>query len=898
AFDTVYAEGQRRYVESLSAYARQFLGMMEKPDVDFIEGLSPAVSIEQRSSAKNPRSTVGTVTEIYDYLRLLYARVGTPYCYRCGRKISQQTVEQVVDLVMSLPKGSKIQILAPLVKGRKGEHKEIFDQIKKEGFIRARVDGKIVEVEGEMKLEKYKKHNIEVVVDRLVVEKKIAKRLADSLETALKLGSGIVVVNVLGKEELLFSEHYACVHCGISYEELSPRMFSFNSPFGACPTCSGLGTKMEIDPDLVVPDPKISIAYGAVAPWGNPIGGWYYHQLKSLADHFQFSLYVPFEKLKSEAKNVLLYGTGHRELKFRWEDSEGKGEYYDTFEGVIPNLERRYRQTASEAVREWIERFMRVLPCPECNGTRLKKESLSVKVKDLNIAELTELSVKQAKKFFAKLKLTSREHQIAKQILKEINERLGFMMDVGLDYLTLDRSAASLSGGEAQRIRLATQIGSRLVGVLYILDEPSVGLHQRDNKRLLNTLLGLRDLGNTVLVVEHDRETIMTADHVVDLGPGAGKEGGWVVAKGTPQAIARNKKSLTGKYLSGKLSIPIPKTRRNGNGDFLSIFGAAGNNLKRIRVDLPLGLFICITGVSGSGKSTLINETLFRVLSQHFYNSKIASLEYGGIQGLEHVDKVINIDQSPIGRTPRSNPATYTGVFTYIRDLFAMIPEAKIRGYKVGRFSFNVRGGRCEACEGDGIIKIEMHFLPDVYVPCEICKGKRYNRETLEIKYKGKNIADVLDMTVDEAYEFFVNIPKIKRKLQTLKDVGLGYIHLGQPATTLSGGEAQRVKLSTELSKVSTGSTLYILDEPTTGLHFEDIKMLLRVLNKLVDKGNTVLVIEHNLDVIKTADYIIDLGPEGGEDGGKVIATGTPEEVAKTEGSYTGQFLKDILKPT
>ena len=898
AFDTIYAEGQRRYVESLSAYARQFLGMMEKPDVDFIEGLSPAVSIEQRSSAKNPRSTVGTVTEIYDYLRLLYARVGTPYCYRCGRKISQQTVEQVVDLVLSLPKGSKIQILAPLVKGRKGEHKEIFDQIKKEGFIRARVDGKIVEVEGEMKLEKYKKHNIEVVVDRLVVEKKIAKRLADSLETALKLGSGIVVVNVLGKEELLFSEHYACVHCGISYEELSPRMFSFNSPFGACPTCSGLGTKMEIDPDLVVADPKISIAYGAVAPWGNPIGGWYYHQLKSLADHFQFSLYVPFEKLKPEVKDVLLYGTGHKELKFRWEDSEGKGEYYDTFEGVIPNLERRYRQTASEAVREWIERFMRVLPCPECNGARLKKESLSVKVRDLNIAELTELSVKQAKKFFAKLKLTSREHQIAKQILKEINERLGFMMDVGLDYLTLDRSAASLSSGEAQRIRLATQIGSRLVGVLYILDEPSVGLHQRDNKRLLNTLLGLRDLGNTVLVVEHDRETIMTADHVVDLGPGAGKEGGWVVAKGTPQTIARNKKSLTGKYLSGKLSIPIPKTRRNGNGDFLSIFGAAGNNLKRIRVDLPLGLFICITGVSGSGKSTLINETLFRVLSQHFYNSKIAPLEYGEIQGLEHVDKVINIDQSPIGRTPRSNPATYTGVFTYIRDLFAMIPEAKIRGYKVGRFSFNVRGGRCEACEGDGIIKIEMHFLPDVYVPCEVCKGKRYNRETLEIKYKGKNIADVLDMTVDEAYEFFVNIPKIKRKLQTLKDVGLGYIHLGQPATTLSGGEAQRVKLSTELSKVSTGSTLYILDEPTTGLHFEDIKMLLGVLNQLVDKGNTVLVIEHNLDVIKTADHIIDLGPEGGEDGGKVIAAGTPEEVAKTEGSYTGQFLKDILKPT
>jgi excinuclease ABC subunit A len=902
AFDTIYAEGQRRYVESLSAYARQFLGMMEKPDVDFIEGLSPAVSIEQRSSARNPRSTVGTVTEIYDYLRLLYARIGIPYCYKCGRKISQQTVEQVVDLVMSLPKGSKIQILAPLVKGRKGEYREIFDQIKKEGFVRARVDGKIIEIEGEIKLEKYKKHNIEVVVDRLVVEKKIAKRLADSLETALKLGSGIVVVNVLGKsagsrgEELLFSEHYACVHCGISYEELTPRMFSFNSPFGACPTCSGLGTKMEIDPDLVVPNPKVSIAQGAVAPWGNPIGSWYYHQLKSLADYYQFSLYVPFEKLKPEVKDTLLYGTGRKELKFRWENSEGKGEYYGTFEGVIPNLERRYRQTASEAVREWIEKFMRVLPCPECNGARLKKESLSVKVGDLNIAELTRLSVKQTKNFFSQLKLSAREQQIAKQILKEINERLGFMVDVGLDYLTLDRTTASLSGGEAQRIRLATQIGSRLVGVLYILDEPSVGLHQRDNKRLLNTLTGLRDLGNTVLVVEHDRETIMTADHVIDLGPGAGKEGGKVVACGTPQAIARNKKSLTGKYLSGKLFIPIPRLRRNGNEAFLSIAGASGNNLKKIEVDLPLGLFICVTGVSGSGKSTLVNETLFRVLAQHFYNSKLAPLEYGAVQGLEHIDKVINIDQSPIGRTPRSNPATYTGVFTYIRDLFAMIPEAKVRGYKVGRFSFNVKGGRCEACEGDGIIKIEMHFLPDVYVPCEVCKGKRYNRETLEIKYKGKNIADVLDMTLDEAYEFFINIPKIKRKLQTLKDVGLGYIHLGQPATTLSGGEAQRVKLSTELSKVSTGRTFYILDEPTTGLHFEDIKMLLGVLNKLVDKGNTVLVIEHNLEVIKTADYIIDLGPEGGDDGGKVIACGTPEEVAKTEGSYTGRFLKDILK--
>jgi len=896
AFDTIYAEGQRRYVESLSAYARQFLGMMEKPDVDFIEGLSPAVSIEQRTSAKNPRSTVGTVTEIYDYLRLLYARVGTPYCWKCGRKISQQTVEQVVDTVLELPKGSKIQILAPLIKGRKGEYKEVFDQIKREGFIRARVDGKIMEVEGELKLEKYKKHNIEVVVDRLVVEKKITKRLADSLETALKLGSGIVMIDVGSKEELLFSQHYACVHCGISYEELSPRMFSFNSPYGACPTCSGLGTKMEIDPDLVVPNPNLSIAQGAIAPWGAPLANWYYHQLKSLAEHYKFTLYVPYVKLSEEAKHVLLYGTGAKELKFRWENYEGKGEYLGSFEGVIPNLERRYRQTKSEAVREWIQKYMRILPCPDCNGTRLKRESLSVKVGDLNIAELTGLSVKESKKFFSDLKLSSREQQIAKQILKEINERLGFLMDVGLDYLTLDRTSASLSGGEAQRIRLATQIGSRLVGVLYILDEPSVGLHQRDNKRLLNTLIGLRDLGNTVLVVEHDRETMETADYIIDLGPGAGKDGGWVVAEGTPEAIKRNKKSLTGKYLSRKLSIPIPQKRRNGNGAFLSMTGAAGNNLKKIQVDFPLGLFICVTGVSGSGKSTLVNETLFRILAQHFYDSKMFPLEYQKIKGLDFIDKVISIDQSPIGRTPRSNPATYTGVFTPIRDLFAMLSESKVRGYMPGRFSFNVSGGRCEACEGDGIIKIEMHFLPDVYVPCEVCKGKRYNRETLEIRYKGRNIAEVLDMTVEEAYEFFFNIPTIKRKLETLKDVGLGYIHLGQPATTLSGGEAQRVKLSTELSKISTGRTFYILDEPTTGLHFEDVKLLLGVLNKLVEMGNTVLVIEHNLDVIKTADYIIDLGPEGGDDGGKVVACGTPEEVAKVPESYTGKFLKEILR--
>jgi excinuclease ABC subunit A len=896
AFDTIYAEGQRRYVESLSAYARQFLGMMEKPDVDFIEGLSPAVSIEQRTSAKNPRSTVGTVTEIYDYLRLLYARIGIPFCYKCGRQIAQQTVEQIVDTVLSLPKGSKIQILSPLVKGRKGEYKEIFDQIKREGFIRARVDGKIMEVEKELKLEKYKKHSIEAVVDRLVVDKKIAKRLADSLETALKLGSGMVMVDVAGKEEFLFSEHYACVHCGISYEELAPRMFSFNSPYGACPTCSGLGTKMEIDPELVVPDHSVSIAQGALAPWGAPLSNWYYHQLKSLAENFKFSLYVPFSKLTPEAKRVVLYGTGSKELKFRWENFEGKGEYLGSFEGLIPNLERRYRQTESEGVREWIERYMRILPCPECNGTRLKKESLSVKVGGLNIAELTALSVKENRRFFAEMKLSPREIQIAKQVLKEINERLGFLIDVGLDYLTLDRAAASLSGGEAQRIRLATQIGSRLVGVLYILDEPSVGLHQRDNKRLLNTLIGLRDLGNTVLVVEHDRETIETADHVVDLGPGAGKDGGWVVAEGTPEAIMRNKKSLTGKYLSGKLSIPLPQRRRNQDRPTVSLIGASGNNLKKIRVDFPLGLFICVTGVSGSGKSTLVNETLYRVLAHHFYNSKILPLNYLTTKGLDNIDKVISIDQSPIGRTPRSNPATYTGVFTPIRDLFALLPEAKVRGYKPGRFSFNVHGGRCEACEGDGIIKIEMHFLPDVYVPCEVCKGKRYNRETLEIRYKGKNIAEVLDMTVDEAFDFFVNIPTIKRKLLTLKEVGLGYIRLGQPATTLSGGEAQRVKLSTELSKVSTGKTFYILDEPTTGLHFEDVKMLLGVLNKLVDVGNTVVVIEHNLDVIKTADYIIDLGPEGGDDGGRVIACGTPEEVAKVGESYTGRFLKGILK--
>ncbi len=896
AFDTIYAEGQRRYVESLSAYARQFLGMMEKPDVDIIEGLSPAISIEQRSASKNPRSTVGTITEIYDYLRLLYARVGVPYCYRCGRQISQQTSEQIVDAVLSLPQNSRIWVLAPVVRGRKGEYKDLFEEVKKEGFVRIRVDGKVYEIEEKIELNKNKKHNIEILIDRLAVNNKIRKRLADSIETALKLGSGMVLIEVNSRDELIFSEKYACPHCNISYEELTPRMFSFNSPFGACPACSGLGTKMEVDPDLVVPDAKLSIAQGAILPWGVPFGSYHMHKLNGLSEHYKFSLYTSFEKLSKEARRAILYGT-EEELKFEWEyeNGKGKGEYLGTFEGVIPNLERRYVHTESQGIREWIEKFMRVKPCLECGGARLRKESLAVKVGGFAINELTALTIKQTKRFFNKLTLSKKSQQIARQILKEINERLGFLMDVGLDYLTLDRSASTLSGGEAQRIRLATQIGSRLVGVLYILDEPSIGLHQRDNKRLLGTLLGLRDLGNTVLVVEHDRETIETADYVIDLGPGAGRQGGKLVACGSPESIKKNKQSLTGRYLSRKLSIPLPAKRRTGNGDYLSIIGASGNNLKRIRVDIPVGVFTCITGVSGSGKSTLVNETLYRILSRYFYGSNIFPLKYEKIAGLENIDKVINIDQSPIGRTPRSNPATYTGVFTFIRDLFAQLPDSKVRGYRPGRFSFNVRGGRCEACEGDGIIKIEMHFLPDVYVPCEVCKGKRYNRDTLEIRYKGKNIAEILDMTVDEALTFFENIPNIRRKLLTLKEVGLGYIHLGQSATTLSGGEAQRVKLSTELSKVSTGKTFYILDEPTTGLHFEDIKMLLRVLDRLVEMGNTVVVIEHNLDVIKAADYIIDLGPEGGEEGGEVIAWGTPEEVAQNGSSYTGKFLKEVL---
>jgi excinuclease ABC subunit A len=905
AFDTIYAEGQRRYVESLSAYARQFLGLMEKPDVDFIDGLSPAISIEQRSSARNPRSTVGTVTEIYDYLRLLYARIGVPHCYKCGRRISQQTVQQIADSIMEFPANTKIQVLGPLVRGRKGEYREVFEEIKKGGFVRVRVDGKVYDIEEEIKLEKNKKHSIDVVVDRLAVKNGIRKRLTDSLETALKLGSGLVVIEEtvsgtsrpVGKEDLIFSEKFACKDCGISYEEPAPRMFSFNSPFGACPSCTGLGYNMEIDPDLVIPDDTISIAQGAIAPWGVPRGSYYFGMLRAVSEHFGFSLRKPFKSLPQKIQKLVLYGSGREKIKFSWEHSDGNGiwEHVSTFEGVIGNLQRRYVQTKSPGIREWIEKFMSVRTCQACGGARLKPEALAVRIDGKPISDVTRLSIKDAFGFFCGLKLGKKEQSIARQILKELNERLGFLINVGLDYLTLERSAQTLSGGEAQRIRLATQIGSRLTGVLYILDEPSIGLHQRDNGRLLDTLKSLRDIGNTVLVVEHDRQTIEEADYVIDLGPGAGKHGGLVVAEGTPAAIKRSTKSLTGKYLSGKLEIPIPKKRRKGNGDRIIVKGAAGNNLKKIDVEFPLGRFICVTGVSGSGKSTLVNETLYRILSREFYGSKQSPLPYGEIIGIKHVDKVIDIDQSPIGRTPRSNPATYTGLFTPIRDIYAQLPDSKVRGYGPGRFSFNVKGGRCETCEGDGIIKIEMHFLPDVYVQCESCKGARYNRDTLDIKYKGRTISEVLDMTVEEALGFFDRIPKVKRKLETLMGVGLSYIHLGQQATTLSGGEAQRVKLSTELSKVATGNTFYILDEPTTGLHFEDIKMLLIVLNTLVDRGNTVVVIEHNMDVIKTADWIIDLGPEGGDSGGEVIATGTPEQVAKIQGSYTGKFLKEEL---
>jgi len=899
AFDTIYAEGQRRYVESLSAYARQFLGLMEKPDVDYIEGLSPAVSIEQKTTHRNPRSTVGTVTEIYDYLRLLYSRVGHPHCYNCGRPIERQTVQQIVDAILSLPEGTKIQVLAPVIRGRKGEYKEVFNQFRKEGYVRARVDGEVKSLDAEISLEKNKKHDIDLIVDRLVVKTDIHKRLTDSVELALKQAAGMVVINQPDKnEDILYSEHFACVHCNISYEDLAPRMFSFNSPFGACPNCDGLGTITMIDPNLLVTNENLSIRDGALAPLGERQRqeGWNYELLKGVAREMGFSLSTPWKDLTEIQKDVILNGMTDRKIKLTYKRENGSIEWMSRYEGIINNLKRRYKQTSSQYIRDWIEGFMNNVSCEVCNGARLRKESLSVTVGDKNIQDVTSLSIKEVHEFFCNLELNEQEKIIAHQILKEVRERLTFLVNVGLEYLSLDRAAGTLSGGEAQRIRLATQIGAQLVGVLYVLDEPSIGLHQRDNARLIETLLKLRDLGNTVLVVEHDRETMERSDYLIDLGPRAGKHGGDVVFNGPPQKILTSKKSITGAYLSGEKIIPVPFERRKGAGKILSISGAQGNNLKDVEVDFPLGKLICITGVSGSGKSTLINETLFAALSKHFYKSKTHPLKYRNISGLEHIDKVIDIDQSPIGRTPRSNPATYTGLFTPIRDLFTMLPESKIRGYKPGRFSFNVKGGRCEACEGGGIKKIEMHFLPDVYVQCEVCKGKRYNRETLEITYKGKNIADILDMTVDDALEFLKNIPVIRRRLETLSEVGLGYIHLGQQATTLSGGEAQRVKLATELSKVGTGKTFYILDEPTTGLHFEDIKMLLNVLNQLVDKGNTVIVIEHNMDVIKQADWIIDLGPEGGDKGGEIITFGTPEEVIKNKKSYTGKFLKSELK--
>lgn len=896
AFDTIYAEGQRRYVESLSAYARQFLGLMEKPDVDFIEGLSPAISIEQKASSRNPRSTVGTVTEIYDYLRLLYARVGIPYCYECGKRIRKQTPQQIVDAILTFPEDTRIMIMAPLVRGRKGEYREIFKEVRREGFIRVRVDGKIYEIDQRIKLDKNKKHNIEVVVDRLIIQSTVKERLTESVELALKIGSGLIIVWVNNEAEHIYSENLACPDCGISYEELSPRMFSFNSPYGACPTCDGLGTRIEIDPDLVVPNDSKSLSEGAIVPLGEqPRGNWYSAILKGLARRYDFDFVTPFKKLSEEARQALLYGTSGSVVSINYRSERLSGMYNAPFEGVIPNLSRRYKQTNSTGIRTWINQFMRVKKCNNCHGARLKKESLSIKVGDLSISELTSLSVTKLKEFFTKLKLNNTEKQIAHQILKEISERLDFLVNVGVEYLTLDRSAQTLSGGEAQRIRLATQIGSQLVGVLYILDEPSIGLHQRDNKRLIKTLSHLRDLGNTVIIVEHDRETIEHGDYILDLGPGAGESGGYVVAEGSPDEIRRNENSLTGQYLSGKKQIPYSPIRRKGNGKQICICGAQGNNLKNINAYFPLGKFICITGVSGSGKSTLINETLYPILHRHFYAATKTPLKYEQYYGIENIDKVIDINQNPIGRTPRSNPATYTGTFGIIRDLFSSLKESKIRGYRPGRFSFNVKGGRCEACNGDGIRKIEMHFLPDVYVTCEVCKGKRYNRETLEIKYRGKSIADVLDMSVAEAFEFFKKIPRIWKKLKTLKDVGLGYIKLGQQATTLSGGEAQRIKLAAELSKVGTGKTLYILDEPTTGLHFEDIKILLDVLNRLVDQGNTIIVIEHNLDVIKTADYIIDLGPEGGDNGGAIVAAGTPEDIAGIPDSFTGHFLKKAL---
>ena len=900
AFDTIYAEGQRRYIESLSAYARQFLGQMEKPDVEYIEGLSPAISIDQKTTSKNPRSTVGTVTEIYDYLRLLFARVGVPHCPECGVEISQMTVEQIVDKIIELGEGTKLQILAPLIRGKKGEHQKVLEDIKKEGFVRVRIDGEVRDIQDEIKLAKTKKHNIEVVVDRIVVKEGSEQRIADSIETVLKLTEGLVIVDVIGQEELLFSTKFACPEHGIGIEDLAPRMFSFNSPFGACPDCNGIGHMKVVDRDLVIPDESISIRQGAIAPWSGTNGTsdntYYFRMIEKIAEEFKLDIDTAFKKLPKEFKEAVLYGS-NKTITFEYESKYGGTKTYSaTFEGVIPNLERRYKETASDYMREKIEEYMSESPCQACNGARLKPAALSVTVGEKNIHQVTEMAVKEAISFIQELTLSERNTIIAYQIVKEIKGRLNFLMDVGLDYLTLSRTAGTLSGGEAQRIRLATQIGSSLVGVLYILDEPSIGLHQRDNDRLLKTLRHLTDIGNTVIVVEHDEDTMFQADHIIDIGPGAGIHGGEVVAQGTAEDIINCKNSITGQYLSGEKRIEVPKERRKPNGKWIKVIGAQENNLRNIQVDIPMGVLTCVTGVSGSGKSTLINDILYKKVAQEINGAKSKAGMHKEITGIEYIDKVIDIDQSPIGRTPRSNPATYTGVFDDIRDVFAQTTQSKMRGYQKGRFSFNLKGGRCEACSGDGIIRIEMHFLPDVYVPCDICKGKRYNRETLEIKYKGKSISEVLQMNVEEALEFFENIPKIKRRMETLHEVGLGYIKLGQPSTQLSGGEAQRIKLATELSKRSTGKTLYILDEPTTGLHFADVHRLINVIQRLVDTGNTVLVIEHNLDVIKTADYIIDLGPEGGSGGGLVIAKGTPEDVIKVKSSYTGQFLKKILK--
>ena len=900
AFDTIYAEGQRRYVESLSSYARMFLGQMDKPDVDYIEGLSPAISIDQKTTSKNPRSTVGTVTEIYDYLRLLWARAGTPHCPNCGKEIRQQTIDQIIDQVLSLPEGTRIQVMAPVIRGKKGEHAKVFEDAKRSGYVRVRVDGNLYELDEEIKLEKNKKHSIEIIVDRLIIRPDIRQRLTDSVETAAKLSGGLVIVNLLREEkDLSFSQNYACEDCGISIEELTPRMFSFNNPFGACPTCTGLGSQLKADPALIIQDGGKSILDGAIqaSGWNNIRGdGISRMYFDALSKKYKFSLTDPWDSLSGEAKDIILYGTKGETLELHYDQPRGKGVLKQAFEGICNNVERRYKETQSDASRRELEELMSECPCPDCKGRRLRKESLAVTVGEKNIYEFTTLSVEDALTWVEGLQLTEQQMLIADRILKEIRSRLGFLKSVGLGYLTLARSAGTLSGGESQRIRLATQIGSSLMGVLYILDEPSIGLHQRDNDKLLATLKNLRDLGNSLIVVEHDEDTMRSADYLIDIGPGAGVHGGQVVAAGTPAEVMANPDSLTGQYLSGKKKIEVPTVRRPGNGKVLKVIGASENNLRHIDVEFPLGTFTVVTGVSGSGKSSLVNEVLFKRLGAELMRMKVRPGKCDRIEGIEQLDKVVNIDQSPIGRTPRSNPATYTGLFNDIRDLFASTQEAKSRGYGQGRFSFNVRGGRCEACSGDGLLKIEMHFLPDIFVPCEVCKGRRYNRETLEVRYKGKNIADVLDMTVDEALDFFSALPKLKKRLQTLQDVGLGYVKLGQPSTELSGGEAQRVKLATELSKQATGKTIYILDEPTTGLHSDDVRKLLEVLQRLVDAGNTVVVIEHNLDVIKCADHLIDLGPEGGDGGGTIVVTGTPEEVAACPASFTGQYLKRMLK--